>query len=237
MGVDLTGGDKWKGSVLAPDGKIYCIPYLATDFLVIDPSTDTAIRTTLGLDFSSAFGWESGVLAFNGKIYCPPNYWNTNFCIIDTKTSTATKETWGVSMVANVQKWRSGVTTGNKKLYFQPSSNDEPLLLIVDIENNTASKIAITTNSRISNGVTIAPDGTVYATYPGSGQAISNVLRFNPNDNTSSYWTLGLNVSTQSILVPSGKIIGFGNDDELTVIDFKKEVPLSLCLSPYLNKL
>jgi hypothetical protein len=38
VGVDLGQGDfKWMGGALAPDGKIYCIPYYSTQILVIDP--------------------------------------------------------------------------------------------------------------------------------------------------------------------------------------------------------
>lgn len=237
MGLDLSGDAKWKGSVLAPDGKIYCIPYTATDFLIINPLEESAIRSTLGLDFSSAYGWESGILHANGKIYCPPNYWNTNFCIIDTKKSIATKETWGLSITANVTKWKSGVMASNRKIYLAPGSSSEPQLFIIDPDNNSASKLTISINNKGYNGTTLGADGNVYSTYPGTGQLVSDVSKFNIKNNSSIYWNSGLNVSTQSILVPSGKIIGFGNENNITVVDFKKEVPLNICLSPYLNKL
>ena len=35
MGADLTGSNKWRGCVLAPNGKIYCAPLSATDVLII----------------------------------------------------------------------------------------------------------------------------------------------------------------------------------------------------------
>ena len=37
MGAPLTGTAKWYGGVLGPDGKIYGIPYSATDILIVDP--------------------------------------------------------------------------------------------------------------------------------------------------------------------------------------------------------
>ena len=33
--------EKWAGGVLAGDGKIYCVPWAATEVLVIDPVTRT----------------------------------------------------------------------------------------------------------------------------------------------------------------------------------------------------
>ena len=36
MGADLSGYNKYAGGVLAPNGKIYCVPYNATDILIIN---------------------------------------------------------------------------------------------------------------------------------------------------------------------------------------------------------
>ena len=47
MGASLTGSAKWYGGVLGDDGKIYGIPYDATDILIIDPSAGTATRSTM----------------------------------------------------------------------------------------------------------------------------------------------------------------------------------------------
>ena len=57
-----------KGGVLAPNGKIYGIPYASTTVLEIDPVARTA--TTFG---SVTGYWQGGVLAPNGKIYGIPH--------------------------------------------------------------------------------------------------------------------------------------------------------------------
>jgi hypothetical protein len=61
------------GGVLAPNGKIYGIPYNSVSILCIDPATDTA--ETFG-SFTGTGKWWSGVLAPNGKIYGIPLYAN-----------------------------------------------------------------------------------------------------------------------------------------------------------------
>ena len=67
----LTGDNKWFGGVLAPNGKIYCVPRSSTSVLIIDPETNTAETTSItGLTGNAK--WYGGVLAPNGKIYCVP---------------------------------------------------------------------------------------------------------------------------------------------------------------------
>ena len=65
----LSGPSKWYGGVLAPNGKIYGIPFTSTTVLEIDPATNTT--TTFG-SLSGATKWSGGVLAPNGKIYGIP---------------------------------------------------------------------------------------------------------------------------------------------------------------------
>ena len=75
----LTGSIKWTGGVLAPNGKIYGIPYGSTTVLEIDPVTKT---TTEFGSLSGSAKWSGGVLAPNGKIYGIP-YNSTTVLEID----------------------------------------------------------------------------------------------------------------------------------------------------------
>ena len=77
----FSGTDKWFGGVLAPNGKIYCVPNNSTQILVIDPATNT---TALFGNFSGNIKWLGGVLAPNGKIYYVPGN-STQILVIDTK--------------------------------------------------------------------------------------------------------------------------------------------------------
>lgn len=36
LGTGISGNTKWFGAVLAPNGKIYCVPFNAQDILIID---------------------------------------------------------------------------------------------------------------------------------------------------------------------------------------------------------
>ena len=65
----FTGTNKWFGGVLAPNGKIYYVPYSSTQVLCIDPSNNT---TSLFGSLTGTNKWYGGVLAPNGKIYCVP---------------------------------------------------------------------------------------------------------------------------------------------------------------------
>ena len=69
----MSGGAKWPGGVLAPNGKIYGIPCESSSVLIIDPVTNTA-NTTAITGLSGSGKWFGGVLAPNGKIYGIPWY-------------------------------------------------------------------------------------------------------------------------------------------------------------------
>ncbi len=82
----MGGGNKWGGGVLAPNGKLYGIPFDSTSVLIIDPETNTAdVATITGL--AGTDKWEGGVLAPNGKIYFMPRE-STSVLIIDPPSAT-----------------------------------------------------------------------------------------------------------------------------------------------------
>lgn len=67
-----TQSARYGSGTLAPNGKIYALPMSAGACLVIDPSTNTAIATSLGASFSGGVLFVGSVLAPNGKIYGIP---------------------------------------------------------------------------------------------------------------------------------------------------------------------
>jgi len=85
MGASLSGSDDWAGGVLGPDGKIYGIPYAASDILIIDPVAGTATRSAMGASLSGSNRWYGGVLGPDGKIYGIP-YGSSDILTIEKAT-------------------------------------------------------------------------------------------------------------------------------------------------------
>ena len=109
----LTDTNRYQGGVLAPNGKIYCLPALSSNVLIIDPINNTLDTTTIrGLDGTS-FKCYGGVLAPNGKIYGIPTS-VSYVTIIDPVTNTVDTTTIKGLPVGNV-KWGSGVLAPNGK--------------------------------------------------------------------------------------------------------------------------
>jgi hypothetical protein len=162
----LGAGNKWYGGVLAPNGKIYCIPWDATDVLVIDPTTDTAVFPP-GLSGLTGSGkWLGGVLAPNGKIYCIP--WDaTDVLVIDPTTDTAVFPP-GLSGLTGSEKWHGSVLARNEKIYGIPC--DAATVLVVDPSSDTCVEIPIPdppgppdpTDLNKWYGGVLAPNGKIY---------------------------------------------------------------------------
>jgi hypothetical protein len=121
------GGYKWVGGVLAPNGKIYCLPRAATNVLIIDPATDTGDTTTIAA-LAGSDKWSAGVLAPNQKVYGIP-FNSTSVLIIDPQNNTADTTTIsGLSAMA--KKWAGGTLASNGKIYAVPA--DMNAVLIID---------------------------------------------------------------------------------------------------------
>ena len=71
LGHFTTKGSKWNHAVSSPlDGKVYGLPFDASQLLVIDPERGT---TSTAGDFGNAkYKWRVGVLAPDGRIFGIP---------------------------------------------------------------------------------------------------------------------------------------------------------------------
>mmetsp|Transcript_3803 Transcript_3803/g.6872 ORF Transcript_3803/g.6872 Transcript_3803/m.6872 type:complete len:546 (-) Transcript_3803:11-1648(-) len=125
------GEAKWKGSILASDGRIYSIPFCATEVLCIDdPASETT--STFG-KLEEGYGkWDSGVLARDGRIYCVPYNAEAVLCI-DPYERTAT--TFG-NLGSLSAKWHGGVLAGDNKIYCAPFNAEA--ILCIDPATRTA---------------------------------------------------------------------------------------------------
>ena len=161
MGATLSGGNKWFGGVLGPDGKIYGIPYDATDILVIDPVAGTATRTAMGATLSGTDKWRGGVLGPDGKIYGIPSG-ATDILVIDPVAGTATRTAMGATLSSG-NKWFGGVLGPDGKIYGLPSSAMD--ILVIDPVAGTATRTAMGATLSDTNkwfGGVLGPDGKIY---------------------------------------------------------------------------
>ena len=111
--------NKWYGGVLAPNGKIYGIPYSSTQILEIDPINQT---TSLFGSFSGSNKWIGGVLAPNGKIYGIP-FSSTQILEIDPVNQTTSL----FGSLSSSNKWFGGVLAPNGKIYAIPANSSQIL--------------------------------------------------------------------------------------------------------------
>lgn len=196
---DFSDSSKWNGGVLAPNGKIYGIPYNSTTVLEIDSDARTA--TTFGSLFGSE-KWNGGVLAPNGKIYGIPRE-SEAVLEIDPVTQTAT--TFG-----NVEKPSSGIAyiggvlAPNGKIYAIPYNAGT--ILKIDPEARTVSTFGSFSESEKWSGGVLAPNGKIYGIPYGS----SSVLEIDPEtDSISTFGSLsGSSKWDGGVLAPNGKIYG-----------------------------
>ncbi len=149
--VDLSGfsyfdstGNKFAGGVLAPNGKIYCIPYNASYVAIIDPinrTVDTTSITNVQGGRGTDFKWYGGVLAPNGKIYCVPLE-ASNILVINTLDNTVSYIS-GITVanyptiVSDREKWIGGAIAPNRKIYCAPYFAQ--CVLIIDTRNDTVN--------------------------------------------------------------------------------------------------
>ncbi len=66
------GGNAFRGGVLLPDGRVFCVPASSTSARIYDPVADTLTTPTGTYPGSSAF--YGGVLLPDGRAFCVPAY-------------------------------------------------------------------------------------------------------------------------------------------------------------------
>ena len=170
---------KWIGGVLAPNGKIYGIPFNYNKVLVIDPvdNSTTEISDTL------TGSWSGGVLAPNGKIYGIP-WSSTKVLVIDPVANSANTTDINDTLDDDVNKWWGGVLAPNGKIYGIPSSAST--ILEIDPVAKTATTFG-TTSGSFAGGI-LAPNGKIYG-IPYSATTILEIIPYTQYG-VNNYWML-----------------------------------------------
>jgi streptogramin lyase len=160
----LANPSNWAGGVLAPNGKIYGVPFGATNVLEIDPVA--GIQTTFGSLSSDNYKWYGGVLAPNGKIYCTPSA-STSILKIDPVARTATTFGNTLSVISSAEYIYGSVLGADGKIYY-PLYNSNKIVRL-DPDTETLS-IYHTLGEYASFGAgVLASNGNIYTIPAGVG--------------------------------------------------------------------
>jgi hypothetical protein len=188
----LSGTNLYAGGVLAPNGKVYSIPYNATSILVTDP--DTGATFTFGSPGAGSSKYITGRLARDGKIYCAPAT-AANVLVIDPNNNTLS------TIGSGLGSYRGCALAPNGKIYAVSITTGNILVI------NPATQTVTTLGSGIGAyyDAVLGMDGFIY----GIPEGAATILRIDPN--TDTYTTFGVVSGTGSkyltgTLAPNGKI-------------------------------
>jgi len=230
------------GSVLGPNGKIYCIPraYAISCSIGIIDTVAKTFNIMPNAVVAANQGYIGGVLAPNGKIYCIPfvDSGSVSVGIIDPATDTFT--TMPSSSVSTVGAYNGGVLAPNGKIYCIPYNATN--VGIIDPVANTFNTTTITNapGSAAYTGGCLGPNGKIYfaprsRTAFGFVDPVANTL-------TTTGGVSGTSGSGYSgaFLTPGGKFYCPNVDSAVVnVVNFSSlsQTPsLNYCLSSYTNK-
>lgn len=167
----LSGGTLYAGGGLAPNGRVYAVPYNATSVMTIDP--DTGVTTTFG-SLAGTTKYVGMSLARDGKFYCPPASAG-NVLVIDPANNTT------YTIGSGLGQYRCAALAPNGKIYSVSMVTGN--ILVIDPATQTVSTIGSGLGSYY--GILLGMDGKLY----GIPADATSVLCIDPLTNT--YTTFG----------------------------------------------
>ncbi len=121
---------KWRGCVVAADGRIHRTPWNSESVLSIDPKDGLAFTFERVREGDSK--WAGAVVAFNGRVYCVP-YDDPSVLMIDASVLMIDLRDNSVSYIGNFRFgkrcWCGGVLAGDGKIYCVPYNAVEVLCI------------------------------------------------------------------------------------------------------------
>jgi peptidoglycan hydrolase-like protein with peptidoglycan-binding domain len=198
---------KFGSIVKANDGRLFVIPTNVEYFTIIDPTTNTAATTTLGIDLSAGNKWLGGILADNGKIYALPLALD-KILIIDPSNNTATTSSMGATIDTSSDKWQGICKASSGKIYGIPKNAS--VAIIIDPANDTATTtdfgLDLSAADKWYECVT-GTNGKIYSI----PRTSDTVLIINTTNDTATLTNFGLDLSGSSkwiggVLASNGKI-------------------------------
>jgi len=144
------------GSVYHPNGKIYMIPYSATEVCEVDPNVGDAIF--FGAAGSGSTKWRGGFLGKDGLIYCIPSI-TTPIGIINPYTKTIDTSSFTNVLEGN---YNGGCYGPDGLFYLTPGTSSTTSVQWIDTANRTTGTSLILSGSGYYGGAIMAPNGRIW---------------------------------------------------------------------------
>ena len=166
-GLTFLSANNYFGCALA-GGKVYAVPLDATNILIYDIATNTAVQSTVGASLTGTAKW-SGITydPVSNKMVATP-YTAADILVIDIATQTATRSTFGLSLSGTAKMEFGGSTFGDGKVYMFPRQRANGQGICIDMVANTGREITLPWRDGM-NYVKSAPcNGKIYLMPVGS---------------------------------------------------------------------
>jgi hypothetical protein len=229
------GVNKWIGAVRAQNGKIYCIPFNASNVLVIDPTNDTT--ATIGSLSSGGQKWRGGCLSpINGKIYGMP-YDSDTVLVINPATDTVSTIGPIPSVGVTTARFAGCAMSTDGKLYGIPYNASS--VLSIDTSTDSLSVFgSLGVDAGKWEGGALAIDGKIYAA-PYNSTSILVIDPFSETTSTFGSFASGGGKWRNPVLGRDGKIYMLPANianDLLVVGQGGYNMTRNITQSRYLNK-
>lgn len=169
-----TNANGYWGTVLVPDGRLFMIPFNATQIGIID--TQTNAWTPAGATLAGTNKWAGGCIAGNGLIYCAPATSN-DILVINPLLAPSNPNffTTIATGTTGTLKWRGAATSADGRfVIFNPNTSNDVMRL--DTTNNSITFIPTgLTGTEKFGTACLAPNGLIYhtpANMIAAGQAV-----------------------------------------------------------------
>ena len=110
------GGDKWRGGVVAPNGKIFCSPSFSHKFILVIDSNDDSFR-----QYPIAFGNFTGAIyvPLNNRVYFMPRQTDTEYIM---SMDADTEELKAMDIFVGGASYTGGGVTSDGVIYLMPGN-------------------------------------------------------------------------------------------------------------------
>ena len=218
VGEQLEEGedDKWCGTLAAPNGSVYGIPWEAASVAKFNPVEKSI--THVGPDFVGGTKWYRGAMTDSGVIYCPPYDDDRGILKIDTNTDTATELDRNLLPEQGVMLHSSAAALDGC-IYFMPSVALR--IMKLDPNNNDAmSSVGDDLGGGfIYIGTVVGIDGCVYGIPFGS----KPIVKYDSINDITSFvgekFDEGFGCKGNGVSARDGYIYALAKDDRVLKID------------------